>query len=74
MERGREGGDDLEMGMGWGKEEVGERERERRGEVGEAEGVLALLNFNSLTDAAPFPPLSLRVQRDLLNPSSELVP
>lgn len=33
MERGREGGDDLEMGMGWGKEEV----RERRGEVGEAE-------------------------------------
>lgn len=26
MERGREGGDDLEMGMGWGKEEVGERE------------------------------------------------
>lgn len=58
---------------GWdeGKEEVGERER--RGEVGEAEGVLALLNFNSLTDAAPFPPLSLRVQRDLLNPSIELV-
>lgn len=25
MERGREGGDDLEMGMGWGKEEVRER-------------------------------------------------
>lgn len=30
--------------------------------------MLALLIFNSLTDAAPFPPLSLRVQRDLLTP------
>lgn len=74
MERGREGGErlnDLEMGMGMGERRGGRGV----GEVGEAEGWLALPIFNSLTDAAPFPPLS---QRDLLDPRpahpSELVP
>lgn len=53
---------------------MGERRGGRGvGEVEEAEGWLALPIFNSLTDAAPFPPLS---QRDLLDPRppSELVP